>query len=136
MNTYRKTIWLIDDNEIDNFINKKTILKNNFSEVVKDFNSATSAESELDKLLANPQDAEQIPAFIFLDLNMPVYSGIEFVKRCENKLLQLNPGIKIVVLTSSINPNDEYTASLFSTFFAYINKPLNPDNLMKLQLML
>lgn len=133
MDAYCKTIWLIDDNEIDNFINKKTILKNNFSEIVKDFNSATLAEAELDKLLEGPHNEEQIPSFIFLDLNMPVYSGIEFVKRCEDKLLQLNPNIKIIVLTSSINPNDEYTASLFPTFCAYINKPLNAENLLKLK---
>ena len=132
MTAMYKTTWLIDDNEIDNFINKKNIVKSNFSEVVKEFNSANAAESELDKLLDNPSSNDTIPHFIFLDLNMPIYSGIDFMKNCEDKLLKLNPKVKIVVLTSSINPNDEHAVSLHTSFCAFVNKPLDADKLSKL----
>lgn len=133
METPHNTVWLIDDNEIDNFINKKIILKTGFANKVSDFNSAAAAETALEKLLSNPADPADIPAMVFLDLNMPMYSGTDFLKKCEKNLLILNPGIKVVILTSSINPNDEFSTSIFSTFRAYINKPLSIHNLLKLK---
>jgi CheY-like chemotaxis protein len=132
MKTPLNNVWLIDDNEIDNFINKKTILKNNFSLNVKDFNSAVAAEKYIKELQVNESNKAVIPDLIFLDLNMPICSGTEFLKNCESILLQLNPDLKIIILTSSINPNDEFNTSLFSSFKAYINKPLNASNLSEL----
>lgn len=132
MKTPLKTVWLIDDNEIDNFINKKTILKNNFALQVKDFNSSVAAEAYVKELMKNGIQGDEIPDLIFLDLNMPVCSGTEFMKKAESDLLKLNPKIGIVILTSSINPNDEFNNSLFSTFIAYINKPLNTANLSQI----
>ena len=132
MKTPLKTVWLIDDNEIDNFINKKTILKNNFALEVKDFNSSVAAEAHVKELIKNGVKGDEIPDLIFLDLNMPICSGTEFMKKAENDLLKLNPKIGIVILTSSINPNDEFNNSLFSTFIAYINKPLNTANLSQI----
>ena len=116
MKTPLNNVWLIDDNEIDNFINKKTILKNNFSLNVKDFNSAVAAEKYIKELQVNESNKAVIPDLIFLDLNMPICSGTEFLKNCESILLQLNPDLKIIILTSSINPNDEFNTSLFSSF--------------------
>lgn len=133
METPYNTVWLIDDNEIDNFINKKIILKTGFANKVSDFSSATAAETALEKLLNNSADASEIPEMVFLDLNMPMYSGTDFLKKCEKSLLTLNPNIRVVILTSSINPNDEFSTSIFSTFRAYINKPLNTHNLLKLK---
>lgn len=127
-----KTTWLIDDNEIDNFLNKKHIINNNFSERVVEFNLASAAEAEVENLLKNSM-LVNVPDFIFLDLNMPVYSGMDFMKKCDSKLHKLNPEIKIVVLTSSINPDDEQAVSLFSSFCAFVNKPLNADKINKLK---
>ena len=126
-----KTTWLIDDNEIDNFLNKKIIINNDFSERVVEFNLASAAEAEVENLLKSPT-LVNAPDFIFLDLNMPVYSGMDFMKKCDNKLHKLNPKIKIAVLTSSINPEDEHAASLFSSFCAFVNKPLDVDKINKL----
>lgn len=131
MNEALNSVWLIDDNEIDNFINKKIIQKTNFAAHVIDFNSATEAEKKIDELLA-AKAYKEAPEYVFLDLNMPVYSGTDFMKKCETKLLQLNPAVKVVILTSSINPNDEFITSLFSSFKAFINKPLNAESLAKL----
>ncbi len=130
MSTTYNTVWLIDDNEIDNFINKKILLKCNFAKNVKEFSSATVAERQIDELTANSE--AEIPDFVFLDLNMPVYSGIDFLNRCEQKLLGLNPDIKLAILTSSINPSDEFNASSFSIFKLYIFKPLDEEVLKKL----
>lgn len=125
MEEKKMIVWLIDDNEIDNFINRKTLLKNKAVATVKDFTSATTAQSYIDQLLLDSSKANEIPDYIFLDLNMPVFSGMDFLDKCEDRLMELNPKIKIAILTSSINPNDEFTTSLYSTFKAYINKPLN-----------
>lgn len=128
-------VWLIDDNEIDNFINKKMILKFQFALSVKEFNSASSAELFLTNLLTNKTKNNEIPDLIFLDLNMPVCSGTDFIKKNENHLLMLNPGIGVVILTSSVNPNDKTDTCTFKTFRAYTNKPLNEENLSEIPLL-
>ena len=49
-----------------------------------EFNLASVAEAEVEKLLRNPTEVN-VPDFIFLDLNMPVYSGMDFMKKCDSK---------------------------------------------------
>lgn len=133
MEKHFKNVWLIDDNEIDNFINKKTIMKCNFAENVTDFRAALQAEEKINELMETG-DKENFPDLILLDLNMPVFSGLDFLNRCENKLLEMNPELKLIILTSSINPNDEYLTSTFKSFKAFLNKPLNAHNLTQLAL--
>ena len=117
---FRKVL-LIDDNEIDNFINERMISSSHFSEevVVK-----TSTEEAIGYLatLSNPDD---FPRIIFLDLNMPGRDGFEFLKDFEKLDDAVKVIAKIVVLSSSISPEDINRASTNPHVFKYVNKPLS-----------
>ncbi|HQF28843.1 MAG TPA: response regulator, partial [Bacteroidia bacterium] len=117
---YRKVL-LIDDNEIDNFINERMITSSRFAEEVVVKNSADAALSHLQSL----SDAADFPEVVFLDLNMPVKDGFGFLAEFELLPTELKSACKIVVLSSSISPEDINKASTNTYVFKYVNKPLS-----------
>jgi CheY-like chemotaxis protein len=117
---YRKVL-LIDDNEIDNFINERMITSSHFAEVVIVKNSADTALDYL-KTITSVQDFPQV---IFLDLNMPIKDGFEFMVEFEAFSEEFKNASKIVVLSSSISPDDINRASTNPHVSKYVNKPLS-----------
>jgi CheY-like chemotaxis protein len=117
---YRKVL-LIDDNEIDNFINERMITSSHFSIEVVVKNSADLALAYLSTLTAT----DDFPEIIFLDLNMPIKDGFAFLTEFESLPSELKSFCKIVVLSSSISPDDINKASTNTHVFKYVNKPLS-----------
>ena len=117
---YRKVL-LIDDNEIDNFINERMITSSHFAQEVIMKNSADAA---LD-FLKTVTDEADCPEIIFLDLNMPVKDGFGFLADFEGMNELVKGKCKIVVLSSSISPEDINKASTNPHVFKYVNKPLS-----------
>jgi len=115
-------VLLIDDNDIDNFINERMITTNHFSGQVVVKNSG---ELALRFLQENASNKEVLPQVIFLDLNMPVMDGFAFLTEYEKLPEDVRNGIKIVVLSSSISPEDINRASTNPFVIKYVNKPLN-----------
>jgi CheY-like chemotaxis protein len=113
------TVLLVDDNEIDNFINEKVISSTGFANhiIVK-----KSADEALAFLKENTQN---IPDLIFLDLNMPVKDGFGFLEDFETLDENIKSKLKVIVLSSSISPEDISKASTNPRVLKYINKPLS-----------
>ena len=66
--------------------------------------------------------SEQLPELIFLDINMPVMNGIEFL---EHRQAQFKANeIKIVVITSSHSDRDKELMRKFSYVDDFIVKPV------------
>ena len=116
-----KRVLLVDDNDIDNFINERIITSSSFSEIV---DVKTSAQAALDFLKANLSNPEMLPEVIFLDLNMPVMDGFAFLDEYEKFPDRLKKTCKIIVLSSSISPDDINRASTNPLVQKYLNKPL------------
>lgn len=113
---------MVDDNEIDNFINERMITSSGFAEkvIVK-----TSSDDAIDYLMELQDQNEQLPEIVFLDLNMPVKDGFVFLtdfSKMNERVLQT---CKVIVLSSSISPEDINKASTNPYVFKYVNKPLN-----------
>ena len=114
-------VLLIEDDETTNFIHK-IILKNAGIERVKEARNGLDAFKYLE---------EDCPDIIFLDINMPVMDGWEFLKERERK--DLCSGVKIAMLTSSTRPNDKKMAESYSSVIAYLEKPLTEEKIYKLK---
>ena len=117
---YRKVL-LIDDNEIDNFINERMITSSQFANLVEVKNSADAALEYLKSL----SGVDDFPEVIFLDLNMPVKDGFGFLSEFELLSEALRSSSRIIVLSSSISPADINKASTNPHVFKYVNKPLS-----------
>jgi len=67
---------------------------------------------------------------ILLDINMPVMDGWEFLE--ELQTLKNGSLYKVVMVTSSINPADRATASMFPQVIGYYEKPLLTENVREI----
>ena len=129
-------VYLIDDSSIDNFINQKMIEQNVFLKQVKAFTKAIEALKCLFDLDENKASKNQIPSIIFLDLNMPLINGGRFLELFNKLSHFIKSRCKIVILTTSLNPKDEQSASNDSNIIVFFNKPLISTNFSVLNTLL
>ena len=132
--TANKSVMIIDDNDIDNFINERIIKSSLFSENVYVHTSAKSALEFL-KNLESVKDIpkEIIPSYIFLDLNMPIMDGFQFMDAFQKFSTTFQSSIKIVILTTSLNPSDVETSKKFKQNIKFLYKPLNETMLKEIE---
>lgn len=114
---------LIDDDAATNYIHRRVISESGLAEkiTVKD-----RAEDALDVLL---EEAEEIPELIFLDINMPGMDGWEFLDSYSRFLEKVENDIVLIMMTTSINPDDEKKARSLKQITDFQSKPLNSQKL-------
>jgi CheY-like chemotaxis protein len=128
-------VMLIDDNEIDNLINQKMIEAANITEHIFTHTGARSAIEFLRNIEKISKIAKEVlPDVIFLDIDMPLMDGFQFLDEFEKLNEDTKKKCKIVMLTSSINPQDVNKSKKYSYVKKYINKPLSQENLEKLDI--
>lgn len=117
-----KSVMLVDDNEIDNIINEKIIEANSFADNILVFQTGQDA---LDYLAANQDNEAELPEIVFLDINMPIMDGFQFLEDFEKFSETVLEKCKIIMLSSSISPKDIDRAASSRFVKKYLNKPLN-----------
>lgn len=116
---------LVDDDEATNFLNSHIINKQN---IAKELVIVKNGQTALDTLKAYQQSDVQQPELIFLDINMPVMNGFEFLQALEELYPDYRDDTQIVMLTTSLNPEDiRRVKALGVTDF--VNKPLSKTKL-------
>ena len=119
-----KKILIIDDDAIFCFILEKQLPKDIIPST-KIFYKAKEALSFI--VEENPGDTKFL---IFLDLNMPGMNGLEFLDNV--KAIEQTYDLKVVIVTSSINPVDEIKASSYSEVIYFLEKPIAEQDLQKI----
>ncbi len=122
-----KTV-LIDDSDIDLFIQRRFLEVYNFSSELFLYKSAEEALDWLQHL-----NGESTPDVIFLDLNMPELDGFSFLKNFKELPEQIQSKSKIVVLTSSNSAKDREQAFTFKNVIQFITKPLKQNDIEELK---
>lgn len=119
---------LIDDSDIDLFIQRRFLEVYNFCAELQLFKSAEEGLKWLSSLTG-----EEVPDIIFLDLNMPEHDGFSFLRQFKELPAHVQSKAKIVVLTSSNSSKDREQAFTFSNVIQFITKPLKQSDLDELR---
>ena len=116
------TVMLVDDNELDNFVNKKLIENEHFASQVL---VQPSGNNALDYLKMHAGNPDEIPEIIFLDIMMPDLDGFGFLSEFEKLNDQVKEKSKIVMLSTSESFKDLNRANQNKYVYKFLNKPLN-----------
>lgn len=98
------TIYIVDDDTITAFGIKKLIHKSISCQTVLEFKNGKEAMNHIQESLSN---GGPIPDLIFLDINMPIMDGWQFLE--EFLKIPFNKKIVINIITSSIDQTDVNT---------------------------
>jgi CheY-like chemotaxis protein len=124
MNTLVNCVLLVDDDKATNFFNERIVTKH------KDFyqvNTVQSGMAALDYLNAVENNTATKPDLIFLDINMPAMNGWEFLTEFSKLDQKITADIKVILLSTSSNPDDVRAFAKNYSVDDFINKPLSMD---------
>ena len=110
---------LVEDNDIDIFINQKMLESCGVTNIVAFSNTATA--------LQHLQQTTDIPQLILLDIDLPIMDGFEFLDEFRKLEIAKHP-IDIIILTNSINPADKEKAKQ-KNCAGFLLKPLSIEKL-------
>lgn len=113
-------VFLVDDQKISNYINKKLIESCDFIGEVVSYENPKKALEELE---------DKRPDLVLLDINMPEIDGWKFLELMNDKM---GNSIKVIMVTSSTNPLDQQKAREYPQVIDYFVKPLSREVVTKL----
>ncbi|NOQ70975.1 MAG: response regulator [Crocinitomix sp.] len=123
-------LLLIDDSEATNNFHNRLLGRLKFAKTIS---ICTNGQEGLDFL----SKAKQCPDLIFLDLNMPVIDGFEFLSLVHAPLEKLGcPKPLIVILTSSEESVDKARCKSLYSHIEFYSKPLTISQITELRKLL
>ncbi|PJJ07159.1 CheY-like chemotaxis protein [Flavobacterium sp. 1] len=118
-------IMCVDDDPITLMLFKKIVEKASFA---KEIVNAMNGEEAI--TFINAIATEDIkPQLIFLDLNMPVMGGWEFLDLFNNSHYYNSNNTKVIILTSTIDPEDIKKSKSYSNVIEFLSKPITVEML-------
>lgn len=112
---YVKTVLLIDDNPSCNFIMSE------FIKLADERIRVLSAES-VAEAFAILDGSTTFPEVIYVDINMPVQNGFDFIEQYERKFLSFQPEARLFMLSSSLRLEDKQQALNYPSVKGFMSK--------------
>ena len=121
--------YIIDDDPVFVLLFKKILLKLGKFETILNY---VNGKIALDDLIEKENNNEPMPNIIFLDINMPVLDGWEFLKALEK--YNFKDKLNIYMVSSSIDSSEINKSKKHKYVKNFISKPISAiDFLQKLE---
>jgi CheY-like chemotaxis protein len=122
-------IAIVDDDTIFQFIAKRVLDSINSQNKTVIFSDGQDA---IDFIHSNLNEIDKLPDIIFLDINMPVMNGWQFLNQYVEIKSKIKKEIVIYIVSSSKNPDDFIQAQDIHEVTDYIVKPINREKYMSI----
>lgn len=120
-------ILCVDDDPITLMLCKKVIVKASFSNTIVTAKNGEEALEYFNSILKKEEN--KLPELIFLDLNMPVMDGWEFLDSFStDKYSEVN-STNVIILSSTIDPEDLEKSKKYPMVIDFLSKPITTDML-------
>ena len=121
-----KSTCIIDDDPIFVYGAKRIMKEMEFCDEILVFNNGQEA---IDGLLNITARGEKLPSVIFLDLNMPVMDGWEFLEDFVKIPNHNKDNVVVYIISSSVDPRDVERVNEYKIVHNYILKPITHQDL-------
>lgn len=121
-----RSACIIDDDPIFVYGTKRLMDEINFSDTIIVYDNGQDAIDGLNEMTANGND---LPSVIFLDLNMPIMNGWEFLEDFIKIPNNNRDKVTVYIISSSVDPRDLERIKNYKVVNNYILKPLSPEDL-------
>lgn len=129
-----KKVLCVDDDTISLTISQLLLKRTGFAQEVHTAIDGSEALEYFERLFAEEADpVAAAPELILLDINMPVMNGWEFLQEYNPRFRDKLTNTHIVILSSTIDPEDFALAKQYPVVAQFISKPLSVENLEELK---
>ena len=122
-------IALVDDDKVFQLTTLRTIQAAKLTDRILQFENG---EEALSFLKQHAMETDNLPDYIFLDINMPFVDGWMFLEDFATLKTDLQKDISIYMVSSSIDPKDVNRAKGNKNVQDYITKPVSREKLTEL----
>lgn len=125
-----ESILCVDDDAISLMLYKMVITKASFTNEIV---TATNGEEALNYIktleVGSSESQKKELQLIFLDLNMPVMGGWEFLDSFSGVEYSEYNHIKVIILSSTVDPNDLENSKKYPMVIDFLSKPISKEML-------
>ena len=122
------TFCIVDDDDIFKFTTSVLLKKTDLVNKIIVFSNGLKAINFLKDEMGNK---ENIPDVLFLDINMPVMDGWEFLEEYLLIKPMMPKTVVIYMVSSSVDEKDILKAKSISALSGYLVKPISSQNIME-----
>lgn len=113
-------VILIDDDPLSIYLTRFVLQQVQFAQTIETYQEAKSALYDLQANLG-----AALPEVIFLDLNMPEMDGWDFLEALQPRAQELAGRVRIYILTSSVDRQDQQIAGEYPLVAGFLLKPFD-----------
>ena len=126
----RKTICIIDDDPIYQFLMNKIV---HLTKIDIDVISFSNGKDAIDNFKNSLSNNKKLPNIILLDIEMPHMDGWDFMSHFELLMKQhALSDIKIYIVSSSISHEDVEKAQANKNVLGYYSKPIKSEDIAEI----